>query len=197
MSNILHNPKSHGPVPDGPKSDVLVHVSQNLRRFRHAAGMSQQALADASGISRRMIVGVENGEANVSLASLDRLAIALGVDFTAMVKGPGAEPRNVNETMWRGADPADFALLLGSVPAQQEAQLWVWSLAPDHRYQAEPDPAGWHEIIYVTQGRLALELESETVLLNPGEFRVFPSDQHYAYANAGEDVTHFLRNSVL
>lgn len=197
MSNILHNSKSFGPAPDGPKSDVLVHVSQNLRRFRHAAGMSQQALADASGISRRMIVGVENGEANVSLASLDRLAMALGVDFTAMVKAPGAEPRNVNETMWRGADPADFALLLGSAPAQQEAQLWVWSLAPGHRYQAEPDPAGWHEIIYVTQGRLTLELESETVLLNPGEFRVFASDQHYAYANAGEVVTHFLRNSVL
>lgn len=187
MSNILHK----------PKSDVLVHVSRNLRRLRLGAGLSQQALADASGISRRMIAGVENGEANVSLASLDRLALALGVDFTEMVRGPTAEPKNVNETMWRGDDPADFAMLLGSAPAQREAQLWIWSFAPGQRYQAEPDPAGWHEIIYVMQGRLRLELEDEVIILAVGEFRVFASDQHYAYVNAADETTRFIRNSVL
>lgn len=144
-----------------------------------------------------MIVAVENGEANVSLASLDRLAIALGVDFTELVKAPSAEPKNVNETMWRGDGSADFAMLLGSAPAVREAQMWFWSLSPGSRYQAEPDPLGWHEIIFVTDGSLRLELENEVIVLASGEFRVFRSDQTYAYMNDGREVTRFIRNSVI
>ena len=69
MSNILHSQE---------RGDVLAHVSGNLRRFRLAAGLSQVALAEASGISRRMIVALEGGDANISLSSLDKLYGAPG-----------------------------------------------------------------------------------------------------------------------
>jgi hypothetical protein len=46
----------------------------------------------------------------------------------------------------------------GSVPALREAQLCRWSLAPGERYTAEPDPAGWHEMIAVVEGALRVEL---------------------------------------
>ena len=74
MSNILHITNSD--------SDVLTHVGANLKRLRKAAGLSQTALADASGISRRMIAGLEAGTANISLSSLDKLAHALGVGLS-------------------------------------------------------------------------------------------------------------------
>jgi len=37
---------------------VLAQVASNLRRLRHAAEMSQEALAVRSGMSRRMIISV-------------------------------------------------------------------------------------------------------------------------------------------
>ena len=144
MSNILHSQE---------RGDVLAHVSGNLRRFRLAAGLSQVALAEASGISRRMIVALEGGDANISLSSLDKLAAAMGVGFVDLVRDPARTPSaEINEVTWRGAGPESAAVLLGSAPAATEAQMWLWSLGPGERYEAEPDPAGWHEMIFVTDG---------------------------------------------
>ena len=72
------------------RSDVLAFVAHNLRRLRRRSGLSQVALAQASGISRRMIVNLEGGETNISLSSLDRLAEALGASFVDLVSDPTA-----------------------------------------------------------------------------------------------------------
>lgn len=179
-----------------PRSDVLAHVGHNLRRFRQQAGMSQEALAAASGISRRMIVSLESGETNISLASLDRLAEALGVGFVQMVSDPAADAKRIEALMWRGRRPESRAELLGSVPARQEAQLWRWSLGVGERYQAEPDPDGWHEMVVVTEGRLRLELADGPVIVEASDFAIYSSAQTYAYANAGDGVVRFIRNVV-
>ena len=186
MSNILHSQE---------RGDVLMHVSGNLKRLRGAAGLSQSALAELSGISRRMIVAVERGEANISLSSLDRLAMALGVDFVELVRDPVRPARShIDEVTWRGAKPASKATLLGSAPASAEAQMWSWALGPGDRYDAEPDPAGWHEMIYVTEGTLTLELSGKATDYPAGAFAIFSSAQLYAYANHGETPARFIRN---
>lgn len=180
-----------------PDNDnVLAHVASNLKRLRQARAMSQVALAVASGISRRMIVALEGGGANISLSSLDRLAAALGVTFVDLVADPGRSSQRIEALAWRGNGPASAAVLLGTVPAHSEAQLWVWSLDVGERYQAEPDPDGWHEMIYVIEGDLLVELPGETRRVAAGDFIVYSSAQPYAYANAASGVTRFIRNVV-
>lgn len=188
MSNILHSQE---------RGDVLAHVSGNLRRFRQAAGLSQAALAEASGISRRMIVALEGGDANISLSSLDKLAAAMGVGFVDLVRDPTRAPSaEINEVTWRGASPQSNAVLLGSAPATTEAQMWLWSLGPGERYDAEPDPAGWHEMLFVTQGTLRLEVSGTVRDHTAGSFTVYRTDQTYAYANPGEVPVRFVRNVI-
>ena len=168
-------------------SAVLAHVGSNLRRSRLEAGLSQAALAELSGISRRTIVNVEAGEANISLTGVDRLAVALGSSFTALVSAPGSVPAAIDEVAWRGDDAASVAVLLASVPARGEAQLWTWTLGPGDRYQAQPDPEGWHEILLVTAGVLLLEREGEPdVRLAVGQHAAFSTARRYAYANASD-----------
>lgn len=178
------------------RTEVLAHVAENLRRFRQQAGLSQSALAAASGISRRMITSLEGGETNISLASLDRLAEALGVGFVQMVSHPQADPGRVEALAWRGASPDSRATLLGSVPARSWAELWSWSLAPGERYAAGPAPAGWHGMVAVTEGRLRLELAEGTRHIAAGDFAVFSAAQPFAYANDGEAVLRFLCHVV-
>ncbi len=178
------------------RGDVLAHVANNLRRLRRAAGLSQGALAEASGISRRMITNLEGGDTNISLSSLDRLAEALGVDFVAIVADPEASSRRIEQVTWRGRHAASEAVLLGSVPALREAQLWRWSLAPGERYIAEPDPAGWHEMIAVTEGRLRVELAEGAITIETGDFAIYSSAQTYAYVNDGNAPVRFIRNVV-
>lgn len=185
MSNIVHI--------QSPRSDVLAHVGSNLRRLRRQAGLSQAALAKASGISRRMIVGLEAGDTNISLSSLDRLAVALGASFAEIVSDPERESRRIEAVAWRGDRPSSKAVLLGSAPARQEAQLWLWSLDAGERYLAEPDPPGWHEVIFVIEGTLHLELAGEQHRIAAEDFAIYSSAQSYAYANPGQGVTRFVR----
>ena len=192
MSNILHSQGSND-----ARSDVLAHVAGNLKRLRAAAGLSQQALATRSGISRRMIAGVETGEANISLSSLDKIAAALHVGFVDLVRDPDTtSPGEISAVTWRGSDPSSLAVLLGSAPARQEAQMWIWSLAAGETYRAEPDPEGWHEMIFVIEGVLQLVRSGESSEHPAGRHVIFPTSQPYSYANPGNTPLRFLRNVI-
>lgn len=194
MSNIVH---SQEPDPTPHRPDVLAHVAGNLRRLRQEQGISQTALAERSGISRRMIVGLESGDANISLSSLDRLAEALGVSFTEIVRSPEAQDnRRIASLAWRGAHPDSHGTLLGSTPAAQEAELWTWSLGPGDRYPAEADAARWHEMLYVVEGALTVETGDDIRRVDAGDFLIFRSDRAYVFANAAETTVRFIRNVV-
>lgn len=188
MSNTPHNAN-----PPPPK--VLQYLSSNLRGYRQQAGLSQMALAELSGVSRRMLAGIEAGDRNVSLAVLDKLAAALGTSFTDLIQAPEARGSHlVGELAWQGAQPASQALFAASVPAHQRVELWEWTLMPGEHYDSVPDAEGWNEIIYVLAGTLTLLLERQTLTLAAGETQVFNSDQKYAYANRGEQSLRFIRN---
>jgi len=172
---------------------VLVNVSMNVRRFRTASNMSQISLADRSGVSRRTILKLEAGEANISLTGLDQLAEALGVTFVDLVAAPAAPRERINAVAWRGSVPGSIAMLLASVPATKDAQLWSWVLEPGDRYTAEPDPVGWSELILVSEGIVNIEQEGGTDRLHPGDHLAFPTSQHYSYVNEGTAVARFVR----
>jgi transcriptional regulator with XRE-family HTH domain len=174
-------------------SGVLAHVGANVRRFRTALDLSQAALADRAGISRRTIIKLEFGEANISLSGLDQLADALGVTFVDLVASPAAPRTDIGEVAWRGVGADSVAMLLASVPAAGEAQLWTWSLDVGERYDAEPDPAGWHEMLLVTEGSLTVDTEAGAHELHVGEHLAFSSAQRYAYVNPGKHRVHFVR----
>jgi transcriptional regulator with XRE-family HTH domain len=187
MRNILHTMN---------REDVLTHVAANVRRLRQAAGLSQAALAEAAGLSRRMLVHIESGHTNISLSSLDRLAAVLGVSFVEVVSDPARPPQRIEALAWRGAQANSHAILLGSAPARHDAQLWIWSLAAGDTYTAEPDPDGWHEMVYVIEGRLRITLAEGDRLIEAGGFAIYSSAQTYCYENAADGVTRFVRNVV-
>ncbi|PRH86648.1 Cro/Cl family transcriptional regulator [Labrys okinawensis] len=178
-------------------ADVLVHVGANVRRLRAAAGLSQAALAEASGLSRRLIVAVEAGDANISLANLDRLAGVLGVDFGTIVRDPGqAGNQRVDQLGWRGMHPDSRAAFLGAAPARNTAELWIWSLGAGDRYDALPDAEGWREMLYVVEGVLIVETAGGGKVVTTGDFLIFDSSQSYSYVNAGQSIVRFVRNVV-
>lgn len=172
---------------------VLEHVSANVRRLRMAAQLSQVALADRAGVSRRTVVKLEAGEANISLAGLDHLADALGVTFVDLVAAPAAHHAHIKEVAWRGNRKGSIAVLLASVPATKNAQLWAWTLEPGERYDAEPDPAGWFEMLLVSEGSIRVEQEDGATELHAGDHLAFPTSQRYAYANVGDTRARFVR----
>ena len=56
------------------------YLAQRLKELRNKKGMSQEFLADESGLSLRTIQRIENGESNPTGDSLKRLANALNIN---------------------------------------------------------------------------------------------------------------------
>ncbi|WLG82849.1 helix-turn-helix domain-containing protein [Pseudomonas cucumis] len=180
------------------RASVLQHVSQNVRRLRHAADMSQTALAEKSGVSRRMLVAIEAGEKNVSLTTLDRVAEALDVAFSDLIQAPDArDPSRINELAWAGTIPGSKAVLLSKATATREVELWEWRLEPGEHYPSEPDAEGWSEQLYVFEGCLTLMLGDQPQKIAAGEFFMFASNQPHSYRNDGAVAARFVRNVVI
>lgn len=55
-------------------------IAENVRRLRKARGVSQEALAETCGYHRTYVGMIERGERNISIATLEALAGALGVE---------------------------------------------------------------------------------------------------------------------
>lgn len=171
-------------------------VGINIRQRRQALGLSQQVLADRAGLSRRMVTLIEAGDGNASLATLDRLAEALHITFAQLTQADHDGDRHKPVDLWHGKDKRSKARLLESCRAQQQVELWSWSLAPGERYEAEPDPTGMREFILVIGGTLDLEVGETRRRLRAGESICFASDQPYAYLNPGSTMLRFIKNVV-
>jgi len=64
------------PVVEG---DLQQTLGRNLRAYRQARGLSQEAFADSIGVHRTYMGGIERGERNLTLKSVERLAQHLRV----------------------------------------------------------------------------------------------------------------------
>jgi transcriptional regulator with XRE-family HTH domain len=65
-------------------TDWRFQFGHNVRTYRLALGLSQEALAELAGLHRTYIGSIERGERNVGLDNIHVLARALGVDVSKL-----------------------------------------------------------------------------------------------------------------
>ena len=68
------------------EGDLQRLLGANLRRYRLAHGLSQEAFADVVGVHRTYMGGLERGERNLTLRSVERIAAQLGVEPLALLQ---------------------------------------------------------------------------------------------------------------
>lgn len=61
-------------------------LAQNLRELRGSRGLSQEALADLAGLHRTYVGSVERGERNISIDNVEKLAVALKVPPSELLR---------------------------------------------------------------------------------------------------------------
>ena len=69
------------------KSSARRIFAENLRKARLAKKLSQEDLAEVSGLHRTYVGSVERAERNVSIDNMERLSAAVGVSLPDMLKG--------------------------------------------------------------------------------------------------------------
>lgn len=93
-------------------SNVNRHIAGRVRKLRAAGGLSLDALANKSGVSRSMISLIERGESSPTAVVLCKLAAGLGVTLAALFDAPAAKAeadkgpvaRRGDQLIWQ--DPA-------------------------------------------------------------------------------------------
>lgn len=66
--------------------DLQKAVGRNLRDYRLERGLSQEAFAEVLGVHRTYMGGVERGERNLTLKSVERMAERLGVEVRELLQ---------------------------------------------------------------------------------------------------------------
>ena len=59
--------------------DVKEKIGQRIKELRETATMSQKDLSYAADLDRSYIASVENGQRNISIVNIEKIATALGV----------------------------------------------------------------------------------------------------------------------
>jgi transcriptional regulator with XRE-family HTH domain len=108
------------PEPDTPRAEGI-QVASAVRDLRHVRNLSQRQLATRMNVPRTYISKIENGKAMPTLSSLDRLARALQVDISALLRD--APTRHKDETAVLMTDPflAEIAKFTSHLTSTQKS----------------------------------------------------------------------------
>ncbi len=66
--------------------NIKERIGQRIRQIREQKKMTQKDLSDLSDLDRSYITSVENGQRNISIINLEKLANALGVPLCELFK---------------------------------------------------------------------------------------------------------------
>jgi transcriptional regulator with XRE-family HTH domain len=178
-----------GQVPE--PDDVNAAVARNVRSHRTRLAWTLEDLAARSGVSKGMLSQVEQARTNPSVATICRLATALGVSIASLVEAPEVPNARVVRaeeavTLWTGGHKGSAARLLVGSGTSQQVELWDVRMLPGDGYGSEGHPSGTRELLLVIEGELTLELDSVPHRVGAGDAIAFVADRPHAYRNRGD-----------
>jgi quercetin dioxygenase-like cupin family protein/DNA-binding phage protein len=171
-------------------------IGARVRQERQSRRWTLDQLAEVAGVSRRMLINVEQGAANPSVGTLLRISDALGIGLPALVEPP--HPRSVTVTrhgegavLWSGEAGGRGMLVTGTEPPDV-FDLWDWTLGSGDCHRSEAHAPGTRELLHVQQGTITLEVADQKVTLDAGDAVTFLSDVPHSYANSGTQPARFV-----
>ena len=170
-------------------------VARNLVALRAQRGLSLDQLARAAGVSKGMLVQIEQARTNPSIATLCRVANALGISIARLVEATEAPTVRVVRwdeapELWRGKRASAARLLFGS-EGPEIIEFWEWTIAPGDAHDGEAHPRGAYEILFCLEGTLTLEVGGRADTIAARDTLMFRADSPHCYSNRGKRPCRF------
>ena len=178
-----------------PDVAAEVDVGERLRALRRFRRCTLRTIADRSGLSESFLSQVERGRSSASIASLRRIADALGVSIADLFE-PGGLPRP--RVLRRDERPAlQFGILgrklLLTPRPLHHLEVFMGELEVGGSTGAEAYAHGDSEELFVVlSGTVQLELGGELFDLESGDSIDYRSSTPHRISNAGEELAEVM-----
>lgn len=174
-----------GPANAGKPAREPRPLGPKLLRLRKRTGLRLADAAARAGISPGFLSAVERGQANASVATLQRLATAYGATVMDLFRAPKSTDRLVRPADRRVLEHAGVRMEALSSGATM-LQSMLFRVAPlsgsDGSYSHQGE-----EFLYMLEGTLEIWLdELECFVLNAGDSFWFESTLGHRWFNPGE-----------
>lgn len=179
--------------------DVNRRIGNRIKELRSAHGLSLEALASQSGVSRSMISLIERGESSPTAAVLEKLATGLGVPLASLFGGGGDIPddplavpisRRADQAGWR--DPASGYVRRNVSPSHAVSPIQIVDVAFPAGATLDYDTVGrpgsvQYQQIWVLEGAMRITVGSDIHDLGAGDCLAFVLDRPTGFHNPGPD----------
>ncbi|MEM8578130.1 MAG: XRE family transcriptional regulator [Pseudomonadota bacterium] len=170
---------------------ILTLLPARLKEARRAQGLSLDAVAKLSGVSRSMVSQIERGESSPTIATLWNLTRALQVDFAGLLD----EDATPQIALLRAAEVPTIQRGTGCTvrilsPAEEAGQHEVYEL----RFEAggaldsQPHRRGAREHLTVISGAVEVTSGGNTVTALAGDTARYAADVSHRIAAQGPAV---------
>jgi transcriptional regulator with XRE-family HTH domain len=174
-------------------ADLNQRIAGRVRELRAEQGLSLEALAGKSGVSRSMISLIERGESSPTAVVLEKLAGGLGVMLASLFGASPTEPqatrspvaRREEQPLWR--DPASGYLRRNVSPpgAPQPVQIVEVQFPPDGLVAFENAGRDMrvYQQVWVLEGAIDVTLGEERHTLRQGDCLAMQLDRPSMFHN--------------
>jgi transcriptional regulator with XRE-family HTH domain len=167
-----------------------------VRRLREGQELSLRALAEATGFSASFLSQVENGQASPSIASMERIAMALGVTLAeffmeAQADLPVVTRADSRLTLHSQWSRARLEVLGASTDSRGLAPVLV-TLEPGGSSGKKPYASTGEEFALVQEGAVELTLDEVEQTLGPGDAVMIRRGALRRWLNAGDQPVRIL-----
>ena len=176
-------------MPD--PADLTSALARILQSLRSERGWSLDQLTLRSGVSKGVLVALEQGRSNPNLATVARIADAFGVPVTRLldvsdepvVRITGTESARV---LWDGESGGTGTIIAATEPPWA-VELWRWAVHPGERFGGDAHSPASREMVWVEAGTVTLTVSGHGYQVGPGQCARFPGGLPHSYANDGTE----------
>ncbi len=181
---------------DSP-DDILTLLPARLKEARRTQGLSLEAVANLSGVSRSMVSQIERGESSPTISTLWNLTRALQVDFAGLLDGEPASDRI--EVIRTGdvprIDKMGQGLRIRILSAPEEAgqhEVYELLFEPGGTLVSKPHTRGAREQLSVIEGTLVVNSGQATQTVNTGDTARYAADVTHSITASNAAARAFL-----
>ncbi len=180
-----------------PDSGLNARIAQRVHGLRAARGLSLDALAALSGVSRSMISQIERGESNPTAVVLERLSVGLGVALASLFDAPDPPPdpvlRRADQVEWR--DPHSGYRRRNVSPSGVSSPIRIVEVLFPPRarvaYDSTPREPLHHQQVWMLEGAMQITVGEESYRLEAGDCIAFALDRPVGFHNTGRRTARY------